>query len=455
MEPSSLRNLIALMFCLLLYTQTQATNPTFNSDEIRKRVEKMELIVAPRYTTVVEGYVKKYLAYKGGAAKRIMGRSAIYFPIFDQYLKEHGMPADLKYLAIVESALVPKAVSPVGAGGLWQFMAQTGRLFDLEINGEVDERACAHRSTLAAIKYLEGLYERYNSWELALAAYNCGAGNINRAIKRARTDNYWALSNVLPRETRNFVPAFIGAAYIANYFHLHEIEPESPSLDLQITEAFMVFDKIELDTIAAITGLPLFVIEQLNQSFKKNHVPESERGYYVVLPRRTIPSLKEYLGLLRPDGGDPVEMPELPPVPDSSEYIPEAYYFRSVYTVAEGDELDKLAASFNCSAYNLIFWNNLTSSHLSKKQELIVWFPKEMHHFLPQPEKIEVEPEVQHLKKLAPPKKIPVLKTEVVPVTPLPAPLPTIVQEEKTVQPFRLSQLPQIKAPLILRKSAK
>jgi membrane-bound lytic murein transglycosylase D len=447
MEPSLVRSLFATLFCLFIFTQSQATNPNFNTEEIRDRVQSMELIVKPRYTSSVEGYIKKYISYDGGLAKRVMGRSAIYFPIFDKYLKEHDMPQDLKYLAIVESALIPKAVSPVGAGGLWQFMAETGRGYGLTINREVDERSCAHNSTQAAMKYLQRQFERYGSWELALAAYNCGAGNINRAIKRARSDNYWTISNYLPRETRNFVPAFIGAAYVANYYHLHNIEPEFPHLDLQLTEAIPVFDKIDFETIAAVSGVPVELVAELNQAFKKQYVPESTQGYNVVLPKRAAPGLKEYLGLLKPDNGVAQEIPELPAPPDTSEYFPETYYFRSIYTVAEGDNLDDLAAIFNCSPYNLKIWNNLTSNHIAKGQDLQVWFPHELHHFLAPPEKIEIAPEeektapVKPIKNLAPPKKIPVLATGVTLESQQQSAMPAPVVDEKQAQGFKVYQL--------------
>jgi membrane-bound lytic murein transglycosylase D len=351
------------------------------------------------------------------------------------------MPQDLKFLAIVESALIPKAVSPVGAGGLWQFMAETGRSYGLTINREVDERSCAHSSTDAAMQYLARQYERYGSWEMALAAYNCGAGNINRAVKRARSNDYWVVSRYLPRETRNFVPAFIGAAYIASMYHLHEIEPEMPSLDMQLTEAITVFDRLEFDTIAALTALPLEVIVELNQAFKKNYVPESTEGFKVVLPRRVLPALSEYLGLLRPDNGAAVEMPQLPPLVDSASYRPEDYYFQSVYVVAEGDKLDELATFFKCSPYNLKVWNHLASGHLTKGQELIVWFPNEIRHFLSQPEKIEVKkpaPEKPR-KKLVAPKKIPPLKTEVKSIeAPSIPPAPTYGQDGLGFQFYQL-----------------
>jgi len=441
------RSLLATLFCLFLFNQTQATNPNFNSPEIKERVEAMELIVSPRYTSAVEGYIKKYLAYKGGLAQRVMGRSAIYFPIFDKYLKEHNMPQDLNYLAIVESALVPKAVSPVGAGGLWQFMAETGRAFDLTINKEVDERSCAHKATQAAMVYLERQYERYGSWELALAAYNCGAGNINRAIKRARTEDYWALSRFLPRETNNFVPAFIGAAYVANYYHLHDIEPALPSLDMQLTEAIPVFDKIDFETIAAVSGIPVEVVQELNYTFKKNYVPESTEGYLVVLPKRVAHGLKEYLSLLRPDQLPAIEIPELPELLDSSGYQPESYYFQTFYTVAEGDKLDELAEVFNCSPYNLKMWNNLSTGRLTKGQELVVWFPVELHRFLSPPEKIKVahptskKPPLPPVKKLAPPKRIPVLETTVILESQQPSAISLPALEERQIKGYQIYQL--------------
>jgi membrane-bound lytic murein transglycosylase D len=422
MEPSSVRTLFTALLVAFFFFQTKADN-TYNIEEIKPRFEAMECIVKPRYTSVVEGYIKKYLSSDGSLAKRIMGRAAIYFPVFDKYLKEHDMPQDLKYLSILESALNPKAVSPVGATGLWQFMAETGRSFGLSINKEVDERSCPYNATDAAMKYLSRHYERFGSWELALAAYNCGAGNITNAIKRARTQDYWKLSQFLPRETRNFVPAFLGAAYMANYYHLHNIEPEYPSLDLQLTETVKVFDQLNFETIAAVTRLPLDIITTLNPAFKKNFIPENPNGHQVILPRRTSAALLEYLDLRRPDRVPGVDMPVLPSIIDSADYTPDKYYFRSVYTVAEGDDIHELANIFNCSAYNLKVWNKLTSYHLVKGQELDVWFPNETHHFLKQEEKIEVQPKSEPVQPasttkdaLIVPKKIPDAKPKIVPV---------------------------------------
>lgn len=425
MKPSSVQFLIAALFIACISFSFKAEN-VFKVEEIKPRFEAMQCIVKPRYTPTVEGYIKKYLAGNGRLGKIILSRASVYFPIFEEYLEKHDMPQDLKYLAVLESALNPKATSPVGAVGLWQFMAQTGKLFGLVIDREVDERSCAHSSTIAAMEYMARQYERYGSWELALAAYNCGAGNVNHAIKRARTNDYWELSRFLPRETRNFVPAFLGAAYLVNFYHLHEITPEYPSLDMQLTEAVMIFDEISLETVAAITHLPIEVVQELNPAYKKGFVPENPGGFHVVLPRRAAASLREYLDLLNPDAGNQGEMPELPPLIDSSEYTPDAYYFKSIYIVAQGDGLQNLANTFNCAPYNLRIWNNLTSNQLAKGQELEVWFPLEIHHFLQKDEKVEVITDGEPVQREArpTPKKIPSLEMNIRPIAEIKAATP-------------------------------
>lgn len=445
MEPSPVRTLIATLFIVFISFSSRAEN-TYNTEEIRPRLEAMECIVKPRYTPAVEGYIKKYLAGNGRLAKIILSRASVYFPVFEKYLKEHDMPRDMKYLAVLESALNPKATSPVGAVGLWQFMAQTGKNFGLVIDKNVDERSCPHNSTNAAMQYMARQYERYGSWELALAAYNCGAGNINNAIKRARTKDYWSLSRFLPRETRNFVPAFLGAAYLANYYHLHDITPEYPSLDMQLTEAVKVFDEIKFETIAAVAGIPLDVVLELNPAFKKDFVPENPNGFNVILPRRTTAALREYLDIFNPDQEEKTEIPALPSLVDSADYAPEQYYFKSLYTVAQGDDIYELANVFNCSPYNLRVWNNLTSYRLTKGQELEVWFPAEIRHFLQKDEKVKVKPETEQdetvRRDITPaPKKIPSLKMKVKPISEIksaaqakpdkPSPAPKAVQKER------------------------
>ncbi len=396
MESASLRRILAILFVFSLFSPLIKANIIFDSDEIRPRFEAMECMITPRYTTEVESYIKKYLAYDGAQAKRVMSRASVYFPIYEKFLTDHGLPQDLKYLSIVESALIPNATSPAGAKGLWQFMSETGRNYCLAIDKEVDERSCPYNSTEAAMQYLAKQFQRFGSWELAIASYNCGPGTIQKAMKRGRSDNYWTISKYLPRETRNFVPAFLGAAYIGNFYHLHDIEPEYPSLDMQVTEAITVYEKLDFTTIAALTGLPLDVIAELNPAYKKDYVPENTDGRDIILPRRVAAAMTEYLEAKRPDAPKKIEMPPLPDLVDSSNYKPEELYFQSTYVVAEGDKIDELAETFNIAPYNLKVWNKLTSYRLRKGQELIVWFPNEPRHFLPKELRIDA-PKVGHV----------------------------------------------------------
>lgn len=438
MEPSALRTYFTLLLALLF--SWSFANNTYNPTEIKDRLEAMECVIKPRYTSVVESYIRGYLARDKGKAARVLGRATVYFPIFEKYLEEHGLPQDLKYLAVVESALLPKATSPVGAGGLWQFMKETGRAYGLTINAEVDERSCPHNSTEAAMKYLAKQYERYGSWELALAAYNCGAGVINNAVKRSRSNDYWRLSRYLPKETQNFVPAFLAVAYLVTYYHEHEVVPAHQSLDMQLTEEIKVYTRLDFATIAALTGLPAAVVQEMNPAFKKDFVPENPNGHYVVVPKRTIQALRDYLDLLRPDNGAASPMPELPALTDSASYHPDDQYYQTLYTVAEGDNLMELGKIFNCSAYNLKAWNNLTSYHVNRGQELIIWFPKEFLRFRPANRKVSVVPPAQPVVKVvdekeAPKPKIqPIEEVKTTPAAPSSSSAPA-VKEQKPVAP--------------------
>jgi membrane-bound lytic murein transglycosylase D len=279
-------------------------------------------------------------------------------------------------------------------------MKETGsKEYGLRINSRIDERSCLHSSTEAALKYLSRAYERFGSWELALASYNCGAGNVNRAIRRAGGEkDYWAISKYLPRETRNFVPAFLGAAYIVKYHQAHGVLPAYPDLDMQLTEGVKVYTELPFETIAAAAGVPLEVVERLNPQYKRNYVPAYSEGHYVVLPRRVMQSLKDYLHLLRPDSGSTSEPPELPDLIEEDFYFPEDQYYETFYTVAMGDRLNELGKVFSCSGFNLKVWNELSSKELERGQELIVWFPKELKRFRSKNGPVEVLPLMKYAK---------------------------------------------------------
>ncbi|RMG85144.1 MAG: LysM peptidoglycan-binding domain-containing protein [Bacteroidetes bacterium] len=379
---------LILLFSTIIGTNLQAANlpPSdeyeYNRDAVKADVLAMECIVRPKYTTSVEGYLRGYLQRNRGKSERILGRMLKFFPLFDEYLEAHQMPSDLKYLAVVESALVPTAISRVGAGGLWQFMPETGNAYGLKISRYVDDRFDPQKSTEAAMKHLAKQYDRFGRWELALAAYNSGAGRVSRAIRHARSKDFWRLQRYLPRETRNYVPAFIAAKYMVLNYKKHGLKPEFPPLDIQLTERLRVYDYLSFKTIEMVTGLSRAVISELNPAYKRGFIPRSTRGNNLILPRRVMLAMKDYLESKRPDQPD---------TEDPDENLYQAYvqaagtsaYAHAIYVVAPGDNMKETARFFNCSPYHLMTWNNLESDELTPGQELKIWYPNQLVRYRP------------------------------------------------------------------------
>jgi len=355
--------------------------PTYEEELVKSRLKTLQGIVQSRYTTTVKGYIKEYVLRDREKAERILGRTLLYFPIFEKYLKEHDLPLDLKYLAVVESALDPLAVSRSGATGLWQFMEETGESYGLLVNSYVDERSDPNKSTVAALKHLAKQYERFGRWELALAAYNSGAGRVKRAIRLAGSKNFWRLMRFLPKETRSYVPAFIGATYLLHFYKEHDLTPQYPELDLQLTGDVTVFGYLPLARIAQVTGLSEKLIERLNPSFKKGFAPGNSSGTKIILPTRAIPAFKDFLNLQNGEGISPPSFSALLYGKPSSAISEEGDYQKSIYMVAEGDKLERLAKLFGCQPYHLLFWNHLTSSELKRGQELVIYRPKNYRRY--------------------------------------------------------------------------
>lgn len=247
---------------------------------------QMELVFNP----VVKQYIEMYAGRRRNLVGYMLGQGQYYFPMFENALDREGLPLELKYLPVIESALNPIARSRVGATGLWQFMASTGKMYNLEVNSLVDERRDPAKSTRAAARYLKDLYNIYGDWNLVIAAYNCGPGNVNKAIRRSggQTD-YWAIYPYLPRETRGYVPAFIAATYIMNYYSEHNICPARcdfpPSLD-----TIVINKNLHLQQVAEKLDISLEDVRNYNPQFKNDVVPGQYKGYVLNLPIKKITS---------------------------------------------------------------------------------------------------------------------------------------------------------------------
>jgi membrane-bound lytic murein transglycosylase D len=222
----------------------------------------------------------------------------VYFPNIESKIIEKNLPIEIKFLSIVESALQPAARSSVGAVGLWQFMKSTARMYGLEIDSHVDERRDVEKSTDAALQYLSDLNERFGDWTLALAAYNCGPGNVRKAMRRSGGKDYWSIRKYLPRETRNYVPKFIAMTYLMNYYSDHDLSPQYPDELFVKTRKLLITEGITFSKVSALTGVPMETIEYYNPSYIGHYVPRSSEGKILELPSQAIYAMAEELNLV-------------------------------------------------------------------------------------------------------------------------------------------------------------
>ncbi len=258
--------------------------PRYKSSVIAKRLSNIQQSVELKFNKEVKRYINSYV--KGGrtTTENILGRSAIYFPIFEYYLQLYNLPEDLKFLAIIESELKTSAVSHKGAGGLWQFIPSTGRMYGLKMNNYVDERFDIHKSSDAAARLLSDLYARYNNWSLAIAAYNSGTVNIDNAIRKGRSKDFWKIRKYLPKETQHYVPKFIAVCYVMNYYLFYNLRPNYPDYSMQLTTTSKIYTRNSFQKISEKSGIPVKVIRQLNPGYIRQIIPPSAEGYNLVLP---------------------------------------------------------------------------------------------------------------------------------------------------------------------------
>lgn len=242
------------------------------------------------FNSIVKSYIELYTNRRRDLVERMLGMWLYYEPIFEEALAKEGMPLELKYLPIIESALNPNAVSPAGAAGLWQFIISTGRGMGLEINSLVDERRDTYKASQKAAEFLKSLYKTYGDWSLAIAAYNCGPGNVNKAIRRSGggEKDYWEIYNYLPKETRGYVPAFIAAAYVMNYHNEHGISAALAKKPL-LTDTVHITRRLHFNQIAEVIDLSIDALETLNPQYRKNIIPgTSYKPFVLILPSKQV-----------------------------------------------------------------------------------------------------------------------------------------------------------------------
>ena len=354
------------------------TNVDYNelpTELLKERLEKLNQKTPfnVEYNPVLEQVIKSFLKNRRSSLERLMSLSDYYFPMFEQEMSNQKIPLEIKYLAIIESALNPKARSHAGATGLWQLMYTTGKSYGLEVNNYVDERSDPIRATKAAAKYLKELYQIFGDWDLVLAAYNSGPGNVTKAIRRSNgKTNYWNLRPYLPKETAGYVPAFLATLYIFEYAKEHGFKPQRRANHLFETDTIRVKQAVPFKNIAEITGMDVQEIQFFNPSYQLDVVPYVEgRNYALRLPISEIgkfvaneQTIYSYLS----EENSKREKP-LPEVLKGDVGKGK----KVTYTVKKGDNLGKIATRHGVSVSNIKRWNRMRNNSVRVGQRLTIY----------------------------------------------------------------------------------
>lgn len=263
---------------------TDSIGPVFPDSVYKERLQTLPYVMEMPYNSRVRAFINLYVDKRRKYLGSMIGMYDYYAPMFEEKLNQYGLPLELSHLPIIESALNPSIVSRAGATGLWQFMVATGRMYGLEVNSLIDERCDPLKSTDAACRFLKDLYSIYGDWHLVIAAYNCGPGNVNKAIRRSGGKrDYWEIYPYLPRETRGYVPTFIGACYAMNFYQEHKICPKNVDMPL-VVDTIMTGKRIHLEQIAAVLDMPIADLRALNPQYRRDIVPGNGKNYAICLP---------------------------------------------------------------------------------------------------------------------------------------------------------------------------
>ncbi len=347
-----------------------------------KRLSEIESVIDMSYTPQVKRRIEVYTIRGRKYVQTMIGLSQYYFPMFEEILDSYQLPLELKYLPIVESALNPRAVSWAGATGIWQFMYATGKIYNLNINSFVDERRDPVQATHAAAKFLKKLNTVYGDWTLALAAYNCGPGNVNKAIRRSGgKTNYWEIYPYLPRETRGYVPAFIAATYLMTYYEDHDIVPRPTEFPL-VSDTLLIKDKLHFGQVAEVLNMPIKQIEDLNPQYRRNIIPKkTSKPYALRLPLEYSSKFIELEDSIY-NYKDSIFFS-----PKSSYKIPKKYVAqydppnvknktKLHYTIKSGDNLGYISKWYGVKVRDIRHWNGIYRNRIRAGKKLTIYVPK-------------------------------------------------------------------------------
>jgi len=345
--------------------------PVFDDSVYMERIEALarQTTIPLTYNTHVKSFIDLYANRRRTQSSRMLGLSHVYFPMFEDLLDKYNLPLELKYLAMVESALNPTAGSRAGAKGLWQFMLATGKDYGLKVTTLLDERYDPMKETIAACQFLQSLYARYGDWFLVLAAYNSGPGTVNKAILRAGgVRNYWAIWPYLPKETRGYVPAFIAVTYLMNFATEHNIYPINPGLLLHGTDTVMVNDYLAFDQVSECVGVPMEDIVFFNPQYTKRIIPASPDNPYAL--RLPMKYALRFVQL-----GDSVYNYKSSAALRQERIVEKVKEVSDSFThkVKRGESLGSIAKKYHVSVSNIKQWNRLKKDTIQVGQRLTIY----------------------------------------------------------------------------------
>lgn len=369
--------------CLLnAFGYSPETVPAFTSEVVSSRLAVLDRNTPFNlvYNSTVQGFIDLYAARRRDISTKVLGMSELYFPMIEEYLAKYEIPLEMKYLSIVESALNPVAISRAGAGGLWQFMVGTGKMYGLDVSSYQDERFDPYKSTDAACRYLKSLYKTFGNWELALAAYNSGPGNVNKAIRRSGgKKDFWAIKAFLPKETQGYVPAFIAVNYVMNYASEYNIYPKKPLITFFETDTVGVSKRVDFTALAQVIDMPIEDIAFLNGTYKLKEIPENGQKHYLILPVSKVGLYMANEDVVYAQSEIKRFEPELLASTSTANTVSEGSEGKVVWEttwkthkVRKGESLGSIADKYNVSLADLRKWNTIKSSRIVPGQSLKV-----------------------------------------------------------------------------------